>query len=132
MRNGDAENFEIFIRDYLKRSISFYDEKETFYHGFLMGIMSNLKGYRILSNRESGDGRADLILRPFDEHNPAIIFELKYTNDSAKLSRKCEEALQQIDERRYIDELVEDGYNGIIKYGICFYRKSCKVKCSKS
>ena len=132
MRNGDAENFEIFIRDYLKRSISFYDEKETFYHGFLMGLMSNLKGYRILSNRESGDGRADLILRPFDEHNPAIIFELKYTNDSAKLSRKCEEALQQIDERRYIDELVEDGYNGIIKYGICFYRKSCKVKCSKS
>ena len=107
MLEGDADAFENLLRSFLKRSISFYDEKETFYHGFLIGVMNNLEGYRTLSNRETGDGRADLILKPFDEHDPAIIFELKYTKDSAKLDQKCGEALRQIKERSYADELAE-------------------------
>lgn len=53
----------------------------------MIGIMSNLKQYRILSNRETGDGRADLILKPLDERNPAVIFELKYTSDCTKLEK---------------------------------------------
>ena len=130
MLEGDADAFENLLRSFLKRSISFYDEKETFYHGFLIGVMNNLEGYRTLSNRETGDGRADLILKPFDEHDPAIIFELKYTKDSAKLDQKCGEALRQIKERSYADELAEDEYNSIIKYGICFCKKNCRVKCN--
>ena len=130
MLEGDADAFENLLRSFLKRSISFYDEKETFYHGFLIGVMNNLEGYRTLSNRETGDGRADLILKPFDEHDPAIIFELKYTKDSAKLDQKCGEALRQIKERSYADELAEDEYTSIIKYGICFCKKNCRVKCN--
>ena len=130
MLEGDADAFENLLRSFLKRSISFYDEKETFYHGFLIGVMNNLEGYRTLSNRETGDGRADLILKPFDEHDPAIIFELKYTKDSAKLDQKCGEALRQIKERSYADELAEDEYTSIIKYGICFCKKTCRVKCN--
>ncbi len=130
MLEGDADAFENLLRSFLKRSISFYDEKETFYHGFLIGVMNNLEGYRTLSNRETGDGRADLILKPFDEHDPAIIFELKYTKDSCKLDQKCGEALRQIKERSYADELAEDEYNSIIKYGICFCKKNCRVKCN--
>lgn len=97
----------------------------------MIGIMSNLEQYRILSNRETGDGRADLILKPLDERNPAVIFELKYTSDSTKLENKCDEAIWQIEERHYMDELLEDGCINIIKYGICFHKKNCKVKCSK-
>lgn len=131
MLNRDEITFENSMKNYLKRSISFYDEKETFYHGFMIGIMSNLEQYRILSNRETGDGRADLILKPLDERNPAVIFELKYTSDSTKLENKCDEAICQIEERHYMDELLEDGCINIIKYGICFHKKNCKVKCSK-
>lgn len=132
MLNKDEAAFEGFIKNYLKRSISFFDEKETFYHGFMIGIMSNLEEYRILSNRETGDGRADLILKPLYDRNPAIIFELKYTSDSSKLDEKCNEAVWQIEERHYAEELLEDGYSDIIKYGICFHKKNCRVKCSKN
>ena len=58
------------------------------------------------------------------------VFELKYTKDSAKLDQKCGEALRQIKERSYADELAEDEYNSIIKYGICFCKKNCRVKCN--
>lgn len=129
--HGDAADLERNIKSYLKRSISFYDEKETFYHGLLTGMMSGLEGYRVLSNRETGEGRADLILRPFDDCNPAVILELKYTNDMARLEQKCEEALNQIEDRKYADELSGDGYADIIKYGICFYKKNCRVKCCR-
>lgn len=128
MLKGDEADLERRIQNYLKRSISFYDEKETFYHGFLTGMMCNLEGYRVLSNRETGDGRADLVLKPVDDDNPAVIFELKYTDDMSKLEKKCEEALQQIEDRRYLDELLGDGYVNIIKYGICFCKKCCRIK----
>lgn len=129
---GDAEGVEGAVKGCLKRCISFYNEKETFYHGFMIGVLANLGEYRLLSNRETGDGRADLILKPLDEQKPAVILELKYASDGRKLEEECDNALRQIEEKHYTDELAEDGCSGIIKYGICFYRKSCKVKCDRS
>ncbi|HBA68283.1 MAG TPA: AAA family ATPase [Lachnospiraceae bacterium] len=131
MLNGNAVDFETYMKDCLKRCISFYDEKETFYHGFVMGIIGNLKGYRILSNRETGNGRADIILKPLDDRNPAVIFELKYTKDSAKMEAECDNALRQIEERGYMDELLEDGCSNVVKYGICFCKKNCRIRCRK-
>ena len=129
---GDAEGVEGAVKGCLKRCISFYDEKETFYHGFMIGVLANLGEYRLLSNRETGDGRADLILKPLDEQKPAVVLELKYASDGRKLEEECDNALRQIEEKHYTDELAEDGCSGIIKYGICFYKKSCKVKCDRS
>lgn len=130
--SGDAKGFESAAQSYLKRCISFFDEKETFYHGFMIGIMGNLEEYRILSNRESGNGRADIILKPLDNQKPAVVMELKYAGDGRELEAKCEEAIRQIEEKNYVNELVEDGCSSIIKYGICFFKKSCKVKCSRT
>ena len=125
---GDAQEFEILLRKQLKGCISYYDEKESFYHGFMTGIVSLIDGYRILSNRETGDGRADIMMLPLEEEKPALILELKYVKDIKKLDAGCDMALQQIEEREYADELVESGCEQIIKYGICFCRKSCRVK----
>lgn len=130
--SGSAEGAESAIGSYLKRCISFYDEKETFYHGFMLGIMGNIAEYRLLSNWETGDGRADIILKPLDDQRPAVIMELKYASDGRKLEEGCDKALRQIEENNYAEELSEDGYSNIIKYGICFYKKGCRVKCSKN
>lgn len=127
---GDCETFQTIVSSQLKSNISYYDENESFYHGFLMGLMSSLEQYRILSNRETGVGRADLILKPFDEQKAAVIMELKYAGNIRQLEEGCEKALQQIKEKHYEDELLEDGCQNIIEYGICFHKKTCKIKCN--
>ena len=120
---------EELIKGYLKASISYYDENESFYHGFILGLMSSLEQYRILSNRETGNGRADILLKPYDEQNTAVIIELKYAKEFKGLEDGCNKALQQIETMHYTDELEEDGYQSILMYGICFYKKNCKVAC---
>lgn len=129
MLEGDAENFESFLNRQLKSSISYYDENESFYHGFMMGILTSLEQYRVLSNRETGKGRADLLIKPFDEKKSAVIIELKYARDLKQMDAGCDAALQQIEENHYKDELIEDGYENIMEYGICFHKKKCKIKC---
>lgn len=127
---GEVESFTEFVNRQLKSSISYYDENESFYHGFMMGLLSSLEQYRILSNRETGDGRADIMLKPFDEEKAAILMELKYVKNIKMLEEGCDVALQQIKEKHYEDELIEEGYNHIIEYGICFHKKRCRIKCN--
>lgn len=129
--DGNAPTLEELIKGYLKASISYYDENESFYHGFILGLMSSLEQYRILSNRETGNGRADILLKPYDEQYTAVIIELKYAKEFRGLEDGCQKALQQIETMHYADELVEDGYQSILMYGICFYKKNCKVECRK-
>jgi hypothetical protein len=126
--SGDTEEMEEFICEQLSGSISYYDNAESFYHGYLLGILSGLSGYEILSNREAGNGRADLILAPFHPKKPAVILELKISKTFADMERMAEEALNQIEERNYACPLKKEGYQKIIKYGICFCKKSCMVK----
>lgn len=125
--DGNQEKFEEYIKQDLRESISYYDKKEDFYHEFLLGLLSSLEDYEILSNRESGNGRPDILLKPYDEKKPAVILELKYAEKFTQMEEKCKEALNQIDEKGYADGLTNEGYEKILKYGICFCQKSCRV-----
>lgn len=126
----DTEQMSREISLNLQETISFYDYAESFYHGFIAGLLKNMKDYRILSNRESGDGRPDLILRTPSVRGRAIIIEIKAVDRLDDLESGCETALHQIDDKRYEASLKDEGYETIIKYGICFYKKECLVKVS--
>ncbi len=129
--NGNTKIFEEYLREQLHESISFMDSAENFYHGFLLGILGGLQGYEKLSNRESGEGRYDIVLKPYDERQPAIILELKRVQRFTEMENMCQEALQQTDDRHYDASLVDEGYMVIRKYGICFCKKSCMIMIKK-
>ncbi len=129
--HGDAEDVQKYITRYLRRTISVRDtmakndQKENFYQGVLVGILSAKEGWSVKSNRESGDGYADILVKP-DDGDPGvgIVIELKYGRD---LDKACKDALEQIEKRKYEEDLREDGMETILKYGIGCYKKSCKV-----
>ena len=125
--SGDTKAFEDYLREQLYGSISFMDSAENFYHGFLLGILTGLQGYEKLSNRESGEGRYDIILKPYDGRQPAIILKLKLVQRFTEMEGMCQEALQQIEDKHYDAGLIDEGYMVIKKYGICFCKKSCMV-----
>ena len=124
----DVTTFEDEIIELLADSISYMDSQENFYHGFLTGILGGLKGYRTVSNRESGNGRGDIFIKPRDYRKAAIIIEVKIAKSAQKMGSTCDEALAQIEAKNYVDELWREGYSETIKYGIAFYRKSCRIK----
>ena len=126
--SGDTEAMEEDITDMLYETISFYDYYETFYHGFLAGILYGMHGYTVKSNREAGNGRTDLYLKPASIRKPAYLFEFKYTKKPDEMEQKAEEALLQIAEKKYDIEIKEMGYKTVIKYGICFFGRDCVVK----
>lgn len=129
---GKAETIQRELTMFLGETIRVFDtkarneEKEIFYHDILLGILKNYPGWVVKSNRESGDGFADILLKP---KNPdaGIIVELKDVRSLHDLDQACERALEQIKDRRYDTELREDGRNDILAYGIAFCRKRCKV-----
>ena len=106
------------------------EEKENFYHGILIGILKNYSGWAVKSNKESGDGFADILLKP---KNPdvGIVIELKYAYSMNDLDKACERSMEQIKDRRYNTELREDGRNNILAYGIAFCKKRCKIVVEK-
>ena len=126
--SGDTATVESFLKKQLGESISFMDSAEKFYHGFLLGLLGGLGGYKKKSNMESGTGRYDIILMPYDEQKPAVILELKRARKFTEMENLCKEALQQIDQKHYDAVLTEEGYPLILKYGICFCKKSCMVR----
>ena len=127
-----TEVFEEELADVLLESISFNDAYENFYHGFVTGILSNMKGYTVKSNRESGKGRGDIFIRPVSRRKTAVILELKVCRNFNELEKRADDALKQIEEKKYEMELKDDGYNNVIKYGISFFKKDCLVKiCEK-
>ena len=131
MRTGDCEKIEDFINDQLLGSISYFDSAEMFYHGYLLGILGGIGGYRINSNREQGNGRPDLLLEPHNPRMPAMIIEIKCAKKYGQMDQLCDEALAQIEERDYAAELLDEGYQMIYKYGFCFCKKVCRVRFAK-
>lgn len=91
-------------------------------------MLSGFPDYHVRSNRESGDDRPDLLLIPLDETQPVIIVELKHVDKFNQMEKGCEEALEQIERQDYAAGVLEEGYENIVKYGICFCKKSCVVK----
>ena len=109
----------------LRRTISYHDYREGFYHAFLAGIFTGA-GYMVDSNKEHGEGRSDVVV--YDSLNAQVaVFEAKYTKNLEKLESECDTALQQIDDRMYAKEY-EDDYDQILCYGISFFKKRCMVK----
>jgi len=125
MISGDADKFETLLGDWLDETISYYDSKENYYHGFLSGLLVGFKGYDVMSNRESGDGRPDLLVLERKRHKLAVILEIKVAERFRDLDAKCDEALQQIEENRYEAELKYDCFQKILKYGVAFCDKAC-------
>ncbi len=126
--NCQPETFEEELAEVLIETISFNDAYENFYHGFVTGVLSGMKGYTVKSNRESGNGRGDIFIRPVTRRKAAIILELKVCKSFNELEKRADDALRQIEEKKYELELKDDGYNNVIKYGISFFKKDCLVK----
>ena len=126
--SGDTEKFEDILLDWLEDTISYYDTKENYYHGFLSGLLSGFKGYRAESNRENGIGRTDITLLEQRRHKLAVIIEIKVADEFPQLEQKCDEALQQIEDKQYDMPLKKDCYQKIVKYGVAFNKKSCMIK----
>ena len=127
IESGDCEKMEDILCDQLMDTISFFDYSESYYHGFLAGLLKSAGGYRILSNRESGEGRTDLIMKESRFRGRAAIFEIKTAREFDQMETKCREALAQIEEKGYETELKKEGCREILKYGICFLKKGCIV-----
>jgi hypothetical protein len=121
--NADSKTFEDELSLLLSETISYHDSQESFYHGFLTGVLSRMKGYRVKSNRESGKGRGDIFLLPTSMRNAAVIIEIKPAKTFKDLEKTCTEALDQIETKKYDSGLIDEGYAKIIKYGAAFFRK---------
>ena len=135
LETGDALETERLFTEYLKQTISIRDTfvrkptKENFYHGILLGILGFKDGWFLKSNRESGEGYSDILVKIEDE-DIGLIIEVKYAQ-RGELDTACEKALEQIDGKGYISELREEGYHTVYKYGIACFRKRCRVAVEK-
>ena len=130
-----TEKIEQLFGDYLWNTISIRDtaiakeKKENFYHGILLGLLGYKSSWLIKSNAESGIGYSDILIETEDQET-GIIIEIKYA-ETGNLEAVSEEALKQIEDRRYEEQLLEEGVEHILKYGIAFYKKKCKVMAVK-
>lgn len=136
LEHGEADKVEKVLGSYLKKTISIRDTfvkkdmKENFYHGLLLGILGVKNSWGISSNREAGDGYADIVAEP-DSGDTGIIIEVKYADDG-NLEHACKEALEQMENRRYDEALYDEGITHVLKYGIACYKKRCKVMIRKN
>lgn len=132
LKNGEEKKVEDIFESYLKKTISIRDTfvrkemKENFYHGILLGILGIKEEWGVFSNQETGEGYSDILIET-ENSETAILIEVKYAGDG-NLDVACERALKQVEERKYDEELRENGVDKILKYGIACYMKRCKVK----
>ena len=123
--SGKAEVLTEQMNKLLRKTISYHDYKENFYHAFLAGIFAGA-GYEVDSNKEHGEGRSDVVVLD-PEGDRVAIFEAKYSRTQDAMSKDCAAALQQIEDRKYAKEF-EDDYDSALCYGIAFYKKRCLVR----
>jgi hypothetical protein len=127
--NGDAETVEHELSLLLMEYVSYMHSAERDYHCFVSGVLSGLTGYTVTSENESGEGRCDLVLhtRVSGKDSKAMIFEFKLAEERRDLGMVCEKAMKQIEAQKYAAKWVSYGYKHIIKYGVGFHKKYCKV-----
>lgn len=124
--NLDDKKLTSLISDLLFDTISYHDYRESFYHAFLTGLVSSA-GYQVESNYENGLGRSDLVIKD-RKHRQALVIEAKWVESESQLEKECEQALQQIEKRRYAEKIEHLGYKKVGRLGIAFYQKKCLVK----
>ena len=131
----DTEKIEQIFGDYLWNTISIRDtavqkeKKGNFYHGILLGLLGYKENWLTKSNAESGTGYSDILIE-IPDNRTGVVIELKYAGDG-DMEAACERALEQIEEKQYVDKLKQDGMRNFIKYGIACYKKDCRVVCGK-
>lgn len=121
----NAQDFAEQITDLLRKTISYYDSTESFYHGLISGLLSGNVYYKVEANRETDDGRSDLVLYQQDVAQNAVILEFKVCGKNETADDAAKRALKQINDRDYASKAREDGYKNIIKYGVAFKGKMC-------
>ena len=126
--HADAEKLEDLLCTWLTNTISCFDEQENYYHGFVTGLVSGFNGYMVVSNRESGNGRFDLVVKQRSRWHHAAILEFKVVEKYNQMTKACEDALNQIEEKDYEASLRDEQYENIAKLGICFCQKRCRVR----
>ena len=126
--HADAEKLEDLLCTWLTNTISCFDEQENYCHGFVTGLVSGFNGYMVVSNRESGNGRFDLVVKQRSRWHHAAILEFKVVEKYNQMTKACEDALRQIKEKDYEASLRDEQYENIAKLGICFCQKRCRVK----
>lgn len=126
--HADAEKLEDLLCTWLTNTISCFDEQENYYHSFVTGLVSGFSGYMVVSNRESGNGRFDLVVKQRSRWHHAAILEFKVVEKYNQMTKACEDALRQIEEKDYEASLRDEQYENIAKLGICFCQKRCRVK----
>ena len=134
LRAGNIEKFGEVLQNEVISSLSYFDtdKDEKYYKVFLIGIfVALMNDYVRLSERESGHGRADLILEPKKKENPGYIFEFKVAGSEEELESYAEEGFEQIEEKKYDIELINRGVTEIIYIGLAFYKKKIRIKYEK-
>lgn len=122
--DGDAKKVNLLLNDILLRSISYFDNQESFYHGFLVGLLND---YEVVSNRESGNGRFDVCVLPENILGTVVLIECKHSISEDDLIDDAKEGARQIVEQKYLEEHKFKKYENVIGYGISFYKKQCYV-----
>ena len=125
IKKKDCEKIGDFVTGLLGKSISTFDSRESFYQGFFLSLLYDMPNYSARSNREEGIGRPDIVLYPNHPTDPAYIFELKARKKFNEVQCGLDEAFAQIEDRKYEDGILEDGYAGVISFALCFCKKSC-------
>ena len=129
LETGDCVAAEDFINRQLADTISYYDYAENFYHGFMAGLLVNIGGYRVKSNRESGNGRPDIVMQTVQvRKGRVILLELKIADSIAEMEAACDRGLAQIEEQRYAEPFITEGYPEVKKYALSFCKKECMIK----
>ena len=123
---GDTDTIKEILDEQLLDTVSFYDAHESFYHGFLLALLSTCANWNVSSNIETGKGRSDIIAGRKDR-KVGFVVEVKDVKDEEKLESACEAALRQIDERDYTAILRRFRVKEIHKYGIAFWDKECRI-----
>ncbi len=133
MLESDSATVEQLLTEYMDTTISIRYSfvkslRENFYHGLLIGIFGYRDGWKATSNKESGDGFSDILIEVNEnDSRMGIVLELKYSKSEKALDKDCQAALQQITDKNYEQALRKNGYQNILKYGIAFYHKKCRV-----
>lgn len=129
LEQGDTDKVEVILVENLMETISFYDYAESYYHGFLAGILrSGGDKYLVKSNREAGLGRPDIVLRTPSVRGRAFVIEIKIADSLADMEHQCQLALDQIERQKYREELLSEGFKNIWTYGISFWKKEVMVR----
>ncbi len=127
--DGDAKKVNLLLNDILLRSISYFDNQESFYHGFLVRLLND---YEVVSNKESGNGRFDVCVLPENILGTVVLIECKHSISEDDLIDDAKEGARQIVEQKYLEEHKFKKYENAVGYGISFYKKQCyviKVEC---